>query len=221
MTPTTKTPDEILKNHDAKCRPRARIEYAIALRTIRDLSAAGYRLKDAEDDFTADNEDEWLAHLFNLDEARLTVARPTGPMSFILLVFGNDGYELIADYGVNIEHVIAPINDWSDEAQEAGIVPILPTEEKEAGATIPELMRLFPTLSSYAGRAEKEAWSPREMLNQILAGQVGGGATYAAHYIAGALDAEILPFPIAKALERWDSEHRKAYAEASRRLALM
>lgn len=127
----TQTPETILSHHAPAVMARARIEFAIAVRLLRDLTAAGYLITEHEDGFSADNEDAWLAFLFNLDEARLIVTNPaTGQTSFVFLVFGNNGYELISDYGTNLEPIMAPLSEWIDAAEEAGAVPQI----AEAGA---------------------------------------------------------------------------------------
>lgn len=102
-----------------------------------------------------------------------------------------------------------------------GQAPTFSATDSRHGASIPALLALFPTLAGYATRAEKEAWSPRETLNQVLAANPGSGGTYAAHFIASALDSDLPPCPIAKALAKWDGAHRRAWKRATARLASM
>jgi hypothetical protein len=100
-----------------------------------------------------------------------------------------------------------------------GQAPTFSATDSRHGASLPALLALFPTLAGYAARAEKEAWSPRELVNQINSRNESHGATHAAHFIACALDSTLAPFPIAQALTRWDRAHRLAWKRATARLA--
>lgn len=102
---------DILDHHDQSVKPRARIELKIVRRLLRDLQAAGHKLviDDGEEETPVTDETEALKLLFNLDEAHIMTEK-----SFVFLVFGNDGNEVICDYGMTLEPILAPINKWAD-----------------------------------------------------------------------------------------------------------
>jgi hypothetical protein len=104
----------ILQYHDAAVLPRARVELAIVRRLLRALTKANYALSvdDGADELYAKTEGDMLALLFNLDDAHLIVRDPIGGQSFVRLVFGNDGYDVISDYGISLSDIIEPIEDW-------------------------------------------------------------------------------------------------------------
>jgi hypothetical protein len=101
-----------------KLETRIMIEKRIARRVVRDLLAAGYEL-------TVDNggdeaEIPWsrdfktvVGAMFATDEETL-VARKEGGRSFVYFVYGNDGWDVVNDYGVSLEPVMAPINAYAD-----------------------------------------------------------------------------------------------------------
>lgn len=111
------TDAQILQHHDAAVLPRARVELAIVRRLIRALVKHNYALSidDGNDELYAKTEGDMLALLFNLDEAHLIVRDPIGGQSFVRLVFGNDGYDVINDYGISLTHIIEPIEAWASE----------------------------------------------------------------------------------------------------------
>lgn len=119
--------DAIVSKHDAKVKARALVEVAICRRLLRDLSAAGYELivsdGETEEPVTIDG-DKAVRHLFGVDESSINTMKD-GKESFVFLVFGNDGYDLICDYGTSLEPVLEPIFDWIDSAANAGKCPVL------------------------------------------------------------------------------------------------
>jgi hypothetical protein len=98
----------ILQHHDEAVRPRARIELRICRKLLRALKRAGYTVSiwDGEESTPVIDEGEALKLLFNLDEAHLDCHRPVGGKTFVLLVFGNDGWDVISDYGLSLEPLI-------------------------------------------------------------------------------------------------------------------
>lgn len=126
--------DEVIANHSPNVRMRARIEALVCLRLLTDLMAAGYwvSIDDGEETTLVNAHEEIMANpcdamrlLFNLDEATLRVRKHGSKSSFVYLVFGNDGWDTISDYGVSLDHIIEPIYEWLDAAQEKGTLPAL------------------------------------------------------------------------------------------------
>jgi hypothetical protein len=103
------------------CTRRA-VEFDIVTRTVDALLAAGYHLSEQEDGQVVDapsvtkafTRDDLLEMLFDLDDAFLIVEKEGGKQSFVRFVFGNDGWDVISDYGVSLENVLAPINAYAD-----------------------------------------------------------------------------------------------------------
>jgi hypothetical protein len=115
------------------CR-RINIERDIVLRTVARLLAAGYAL--ATDAENSDSErfygpvtptrdaEPLTAQLMETDEEYLGVFRSeeaTGetrivqPFGWVRFVYGNDGWDVIADYTVNLEDVLKPVFDYVDQ----------------------------------------------------------------------------------------------------------
>lgn len=116
------TDESIIEKHNPACRKRARTELAIVHRLIKDLSAAGYLLcvNDGEEIIRGD-EQELVAAIFAVDEAWLKTSRPgSAKKSSVYLIMGNDGHDIISDYGISLEPVMEPLNKWIDEQMDAG-----------------------------------------------------------------------------------------------------
>jgi len=108
---------------------RINLEKRIVRQLVRALLRAGYELsvdynegegrvitwtrdyREVVDALFACDE-EWLETQIDSDETETGFKR-----SFVRLVYGNDGYDVIADYGISLEPVLAPINAWTDELQ--------------------------------------------------------------------------------------------------------
>lgn len=101
---------------------RARVELRIVRRVLSDLRRTGYELDidDGDEQTPVTDEGEALKLLFNLDEARIYTMRE-GKTSFVYFVFGNDGYDVISDYGTSLDHVMEPISAWISQQQDAGL----------------------------------------------------------------------------------------------------
>lgn len=126
--------EELISRCDTSVRHRRRIEIRIVRRVIRDLLKAGYKLHAVENDWPGEEENiqidngvPALDYLFNLDEERVFVSSPDteikpgyGTGTWIQFVFGNDGYDVLSDYTVNLDHVLTPINEWVDKLEEEG-----------------------------------------------------------------------------------------------------
>ena len=93
-------------------RARQRIEQKIALTAVEQLLAAGYLLgvNDGEETTVHHSRDAKAieAALFTTDEDYIYVYlkddKDVRPDFWVRLVYGNDGYDVISDYSVAIEH---------------------------------------------------------------------------------------------------------------------
>jgi hypothetical protein len=106
------TDNEILKHHAPSVMPRARIELRIVRRLLHALLKHGYQVTMDDGDSLAKlavehpRLDLALKHIFNFDEMHLTCWTKEGGTTFVLLVFGNDGDDVICDYGMSLEPII-------------------------------------------------------------------------------------------------------------------
>jgi hypothetical protein len=92
---------------------RQRIERKIAHAFIRDALAAGYviSVNDGEETtlIRSTSIKAILGAMFTTDEDRLYIDRPDDPVDdrrcfgWVLFIYGNDGYDVISDYTVNLE----------------------------------------------------------------------------------------------------------------------
>jgi hypothetical protein len=118
---TIETDDEIIAKHDTGLRHRAQIELTICHRLISDLKNAGYDVAvDDGEDTTRGSEQELITAIFAVDEVRLYTKKKGERNSCIYLVLGNDGHDVISDYGISLEPILGPINAWIDEKMDKG-----------------------------------------------------------------------------------------------------
>jgi hypothetical protein len=110
--------------HLASChgsvRLRRLVELAIVRKVATDLIAAGYLITvdDGEDEPVQKSADvdAIMDAAFAVDEAYLYVYSPAGQAKcgFVRLIFGNTGWDVISDYGTDLEEVLKPTNDYAD-----------------------------------------------------------------------------------------------------------
>jgi len=50
-----------------------------------------------------------------VDEVHLIVKLPDGKKGWAFFVYGNDGYDVINDYTLNLEEVLKPTNDYATQ----------------------------------------------------------------------------------------------------------
>jgi hypothetical protein len=103
---------------DPTVRARIATERKIVNRLIDTALAAGFELSvfDGEEAFP------WTTHkaavlrdIMNTDEDVLHLRKPgrNAARSSVLLVYGNDGWDVIADYSVSLEEVLQPVNAYA------------------------------------------------------------------------------------------------------------
>jgi hypothetical protein len=103
---------KIIRKHHAGTRSRALIELAIVDALIRAAAEAGFYFE-VEDEHEDVTDVEALKHvLFDLDEANIYLRdKNGGRRGWIRLIFGNNGWDLVADYSTNLEAFMTPINE--------------------------------------------------------------------------------------------------------------
>ncbi len=111
---------------DGVIRRRIAIERRIVKKTIDDLLAAGFELAvhDGEEwhERTTDRA-KLIDAIMNTDEDRLFVYRADGPkgrrdwFGWVFFVYGNDGWDVMSDYTVNLEDTLKPVNALADSLQ--------------------------------------------------------------------------------------------------------
>ena len=112
---------------DQSLHKRITVERAIMRRTIAALLAAGYMLRvyDGEEwacDLTVDPVVVMDA-LMSTDEDKLYVWRKHADggwqrVGWVYFVYGNSGYEVIADHTTNLSDVLKPVDDYADAIAE-------------------------------------------------------------------------------------------------------
>lgn len=114
--------EAIIDRHAPAVRHRARMEMRIVNALIERAAETGHRLhvRECEDDGMTDY--DFRAEVFALDEANVTLeVLATGKRwGWILLVFGNDGPDLISDYTCSLDEFLAPINALSELMENGG-----------------------------------------------------------------------------------------------------
>lgn len=104
---------------------RITIERRVVRRAVRALIAAGYHV-------AVDNGEELscrytqrvtdvMAAIQQTDVEWLRVGKPSAitagkfaRVGTVALVYGNDGWDVLADYSLNLEDVLAPVNEYAD-----------------------------------------------------------------------------------------------------------
>jgi hypothetical protein len=106
---------------------RLNIERDIVLRTVAHLLAAGYYLNIANggdgEELAAPsrNVSDIVLALMETDDEFLTVyqnAADQRRFGWVRFVYGNDGWDVISDYTVNLEEALAPVNAYVTEVYE-------------------------------------------------------------------------------------------------------
>jgi hypothetical protein len=106
---------------------RLMVEADIAERTIKALFAAHFAIRvnngdEPSDTFHFDalagmqpSANFVLDAMFQTDDEFLEVSDAAqNPRGWVRFVYGNDGYDVISDYTVNLESALAPVNAYAD-----------------------------------------------------------------------------------------------------------
>jgi hypothetical protein len=101
---------------------RMKIERQIAKRTIKEAFADGYKLGvfDGEELTLADCADasKVFAAMFTTDEDWLRFYRDGKHVATVYFVYGNDGYDVIADYHVSLDSLMARVQILADKLED-------------------------------------------------------------------------------------------------------
>lgn len=106
-----------LERYDSGCRIRALIERAIVRHLLTEVIRFGYTVAvdDGEEIHDPDSDVESIMdNVFAVDECRLRLWKDGRLQGSVFLVFGNDGYDCIADYHVKFEELLKPTNDYAE-----------------------------------------------------------------------------------------------------------
>lgn len=101
------------------------LERLIARQCIADLLAAGFLISvnDGEETTVKASTDATVIYraMFTTDEDYLQVSHPTGPVKngWVRFIYGNDGWDVISDYTVNLTDVLKGCDALSDAMQTA------------------------------------------------------------------------------------------------------
>ena len=103
---------------------RQRIEKEIVRQVVESLTAAGFKLNiDVDGDYTllipTNDVEKLVGAMFQTDEERLYVFREgqKNPFGWVFFVYGNDGWDVIADFTVNVEDYLTDAMTMADNFQ--------------------------------------------------------------------------------------------------------
>jgi hypothetical protein len=107
---------------------RIQLEKRIARKVVRALLAAGYEITvnnggDRNEIPYSTDFSQIVGAMFATDEEHLITRKADAfkdgaPLkSFVFFVYGNSGYDVICDYGMSLEPVLAPINEYCDKVE--------------------------------------------------------------------------------------------------------
>lgn len=105
---------EALSRCDEGVKLRNLMERAIVRKLVSDAFDRGFAVSysDGESSYEQCNTVEGLmAEIQSTDEEKLRLKHPEGRSAYVYLVYGNDGYDVIADYTLSI---LAPFNQLMD-----------------------------------------------------------------------------------------------------------
>lgn len=104
---------------------RQKIERAIAVKVIDAALDSGYTVSvdDGEAVTVKESTDkeEILGAMFTTDEDYLYIHRPEGDKAFVRFVYGNDGYDVIADNSCSLEEMLKPATELADKIEASEI----------------------------------------------------------------------------------------------------
>jgi hypothetical protein len=93
------------------------VERKVITALVRDALKVGYTVSvdNGEDETNAfDNLKDVMASIMQTDEDRLYIWKEGEQFGWVYLVYGNDGWDVISDYTVNLEHIMSGANKVSE-----------------------------------------------------------------------------------------------------------
>ena len=102
---------------------RQRIEKQIARKFLRIALAAGYAisLDNGGDDFEFKDSTDFkyiVGEMFATDEEHLHLSKDGKRSGWVFFVYGNDGYDVICDYTMNLEPLMPEVEKLSEKLEE-------------------------------------------------------------------------------------------------------
>jgi len=106
---------------------RLLVEKTIVSKVVSAALAADYDLtvNDGEEDTIqqSDNHKEILKALFTTDQDTLYLFNDKGlQVGWVDFIYGNDGWDVINDYTLNLEELLKPILSWIDKSESSPIL---------------------------------------------------------------------------------------------------
>lgn len=100
---------------------RQLIERIIASRIIRAMLDTGFAIDVEDGEETtlerSTDHDSIIEHLFTTDMDYIHAVKDGRRRGWVQLVYGNDGFDVICDYTVNLEDMLAPVNAFADQIE--------------------------------------------------------------------------------------------------------
>lgn len=100
---------------------RISIEGRIAKKAIEEFLKAGYTLgvNDGNELVISNSVDAKAVYkaMQSVDEEHLIVYKDGKRFGWLFFVYGNSGYDVIADYTTNLEHVMEAVNEYADKQE--------------------------------------------------------------------------------------------------------
>ena len=102
---------------------RQKMERSIARKFIRTALDAGYAISvwnggDEPEISKSTKLKPIMEAMFATDEEKLVLHKDGERQGWVHFVYGNDGYDVIADYVTTLEHLMGPVNQLSDKYQD-------------------------------------------------------------------------------------------------------
>jgi hypothetical protein len=113
---------------DTSVKPRILVERVLVRATAETLIAAGYTLRLNDGEGWASPKDANVAQIMDgcmsTDEDTLHVYTTGGQrqhFGWVRFIYGNDGWDVIADHTTNLEEVLKPVNDFAETLSEGAL----------------------------------------------------------------------------------------------------
>ncbi len=99
---------------------RQKVERKIASRLVKDGLAAGYSISvnnggDEDEIESSRGYKTIMGAMFATDDEHLIFHKDGKRFGWVYFVYGNDGWDVIADYATNLEHIMAGADKISDQ----------------------------------------------------------------------------------------------------------
>lgn len=153
------------------------VEHIICARAVADLLGRGYEIAvdNGEDKpRRLSDRDAVLRTMFATDDEYLNIYRRGKRIGWVRLVYGNDGFDVMSDYTVNLEKVLKPANDLANRLEKT------PTEWLLAELGVFDALKLARECIGYCRKAHRDAQSGSGLPVEVLIDSALASATGAA-----------------------------------------